>query len=428
MTNGKTQLNIVLLTDTASVTGGAAKIALDGARALARAGHQVHLVCGIGPIAPELEGVANLQVHCLGQFDIHEDPHRLRAMTRGWWNPTSRKYVGELLDGLKPQNTIVHVHNWTRALSASVARAAMDREFQTVFTVHDFILACPTGTLFLQNRQKICNLRPMSVACICTNCDVRSYHHKLWRVGRQLVQDRIALVPSGARHFIFYSQLAQDVLCSYLPPDSNFYSVPNAIEMDRQAPADVSKNEMYVFLGRLTPEKGAVMFARAAAAERVPCQFIGEGVTREAVACANPQAVLSGWKSHRDGLKALRQARALVFPSLWYETLGLVVLEAAGNGVPSIVPDTCAARESVIDGVTGLYFRGGDEVDLRKKIAILKDPAVADRMGKAAYERFWAPPGWGLELHRRRLESTYSKILESHMTPTQQEFAGSVTE
>jgi glycosyltransferase involved in cell wall biosynthesis len=414
-------MNVVLLSDTAMVNGGAAKIALDGAAALAAAGHQVHLICGAGPIAPELQNQPNLTVHRLGEFDILEDPNRLAAMMHGWWNPATGKYVGELLDSLDRKNTIVHVHSWTKALSSSPIRAALDREFQTVFTVHDFLLACPTGTLFLHHTQQKCTIRPMSATCIATNCDVRSYPHKLWRIGRGLAQQHLGHVPSGVRHFIFYSQLAQDILRPYLPKQAVFHVVPNSIEMEYDTPADVAANDTFMFLGRITPEKGAEMFARAAAAEQVRCQFIGEGMSRDDVARANPQAIFSGWMSQRDGMKALRGARALVFPSLWYETLGLVVLEAAGNGVPSIVPETCAARESVVDGVTGLYFRSGDEADLRAKIAILKDPEVAARMGQEAHKRFWAPPGRSLQLHRERLEATYRKILAAKYGPAELE-------
>ena len=93
-------MNIVILNDSASVNGGAAKIALEGARALAAAGHQVYLVCGAGPVAPELQDQANLTVHCVGEYDIIQDPNRLRAIARGWWNPASRQYVGALLDSL----------------------------------------------------------------------------------------------------------------------------------------------------------------------------------------------------------------------------------------------------------------------------------------------------------------------------------------
>jgi glycosyltransferase involved in cell wall biosynthesis len=410
-------MNIVILSDTGIINGGAAKIALDGARSLAAAGHQVHLVVGAGPMDKDLQGMTNLTVHGLGDFDIVNDPNRLRAMAVGLWNPRSRKYVGALLDSLDSRNTVVHVHSWTKALTSSAVRAVVDRNFELVVTIHDFLLACPTGTLFLQNTQQKCTLRPLSPACVCTNCDVHSYPHKLWRVGRRIVQDRFGYLPSGLKHFIVYSQLAQDLLKPYLPPQSIFHFVPNAIEMERQFPAQVSENQTFMFLGRLTPEKGAAMFARAALAEQVPCQFVGEGSARAEIALANPKAILSGWMNQSDGVAALRTARALVFPSLWYETLGLVVLEAAGNGVPSLVPDTSAARESVIDGVTGLHFRSGDERDLRAKIAALKDPVFAARLGRAAYDRFWSPPGMSLDLHRRRLEHTYNSILSmKHQT------------
>jgi glycosyltransferase involved in cell wall biosynthesis len=406
-------MNVVILCDTAFVNGGAAKVALDGARSLAKAGHRVNLVCGVGPVEDSLKDQPNLLVHCIGQFDVLEDPNRLRGLAFGLWNPRSYEGVGEILSSLNPEDTIVHVHSWTKALSSSAVRAALDRNFQVVFTMHDFLLACPTGTLFLQNKLQKCALRPMSAACICTNCDVRSYFHKVLRLGRSMVQNHFGHIVSGVRHFIAPSQLVQNLLQQYLPEDAVFHSVPNPIEVDRDSPAPVSDNDTFVFLGRLTPEKGAELFARAAAAEQVRCQFIGDGMSQPSVAQANPNAVFSGWMSHRDGVKALRAARALVFPSLWYEVSPLVVLEAAGNGVPCIVADTCGARESVVDGVTGLYFRSGDESDLRAKIAILKDPQVAARLGEAAYRRFWAPPGRSLEMHCQRLESTYREILAS---------------
>lgn len=407
-------MNLVILSDTGIVNGGAAKIALDGAKAMAMAGHRVELVCGAGEADPELRNIPGLRIHRISQFDILDDQNRLRAMAYGWWNPRSYRYVAELLDSLDHENTLVHVHSWTKALSSSPIRAAWERAFEVVVTIHDFLLACPTGTLFLQNTLENCPHRPMSLECITTNCDARSYQHKLWRVGRRLIQDHVGGVPSKIRNFIVYSQLAEKVLRPHLPAEAVFHFVPNAIDIESCTPAPVAEQDTFIFLGRITPEKGVELFARAAAAEAVTSRFIGEGIACGSVLKANPKAILSGWMNHRDGVRALRQSRALVFPSLWYETLGLVVLEAAGNGVPSIVPDDCAARESVEDGITGLYFRSGDEADLRRKIALLKNPETAARMGHAAYNRFWEAPGHGMDLHRRRLECAYERILTSH--------------
>jgi glycosyltransferase involved in cell wall biosynthesis len=107
----------------------------------------------------------------------------------------------------------------------------------------------------------------------------------------------------------------------------------------------------------------------------------------------------------------MRRARVLVFPSLWYETQGLVVAESAAMGVPSIVPDGSAARDFVTDGVTGLWFASGNADDLRTQIArVMTTPGLAGRMGRDAYRGFWAEPPT-LDSHLARLEDVYASIL-----------------
>ena len=108
----------------------------------------------------------------------------------------------------------------------------------------------------------------------------------------------------------------------------------------------------------------------------------------------------------------MENSRAIVVPSLWYEASPLVVLDAAASGVPAIVADTCAARESVIDGVTGLWFRGGDAQDLSKKLRNLKDDGLATRLGQNAYDHYWANPQT-LATHADQLEKCYAKMVGS---------------
>ncbi len=64
--------------------------------------------------------------------------------------------------------------------------------------------------------------------------------------------------------------------------------------------------------------------------------FIGDGPLRPIEATG---ARVTGWLSAEDVQRELEHARCLVFPSLWYETYGLVVNEAAARGIPAIVSD-----------------------------------------------------------------------------------------
>ncbi len=140
-------MNVVVVNDFSFVNGGASKIALGSSRALAGQGHQVTLFTGVGPIDPELQQIENLNVICLQQHEIVDDPNRLRAVVQGFWNRHAECEMRELLAKLNPGDTVVHIHVWTKCLSSSVVRAAIDLGFAVVLTLHDYFAALPNWDL-----------------------------------------------------------------------------------------------------------------------------------------------------------------------------------------------------------------------------------------------------------------------------------------
>jgi glycosyltransferase involved in cell wall biosynthesis len=407
-------LNVVIINDNAHVNGGAAKVAIQEAVGLADRGHKIYFVCAVEPIALELIH-PNISVCCTQQDDLLANPNPAAAFVQGWWNTRAAQLTSRIVTRLRGSETIVHLHTWSRALSASTIRAAIDSDIPVVCTLHDFMLACPTGTFFNHAQQQVCHLRPLSAACLLTNCDTRSYTQKLYRVARQVIQGQVGKAPAEISHFIVHSRLAGEVMTPYLPGDCTFHSLPIYVEGRQQPPAKPETNDDLVYLGRLVREKGVLLAANAAAAEGVPMTFVGAGPLAEQIHAAYPQAIITGWVDHATSVQYLRQARALVFPSLWYETLGLVVLEAAAHGIPSLVPDTSAAREIVLDGVTGLHFKSGDDSDLRAKMKQLQDADLVRRLGRGAYERFWSSDHCSLDAHLSSLAAIYQKIVRAQM-------------
>ena len=403
--------NVVIINDNARITGGADKIALNSALELARRGHAVYFLTAVGPIAPELTGMPNLHIVCTDQHEILHDPNRLRAATQGLWNFRSARIAAELLEKLSPQNTVVHLHLWAKALSSSVIRTASDRGFRIACTLHDYLLACPNGTLFDHTAQCICTRQPLSLACARAQCDSRGYGDKLWRLTRAGIQGSAGRLPSGLTDIISISDLVLRVMRPHLPAQARIHTLSNFVDVEREEPADVASSTEFAFLGRLVKEKGPVLFAKAAALAGVDAMFLGEGECRDDIATALPTAEISGWLPPAEALARLRSARAMVFPSLWYEAQPLVVLEALAHGLPCIVADTSAAREMVTDGVTGLLFRGGDLHDLKAKLIALKDPAYAAFLGRNAYERYWEQPRT-LVAHVDQLQTIYASMLE----------------
>jgi glycosyltransferase involved in cell wall biosynthesis len=406
-------MTVVVIADYAHVNGGAGRIALDGARGLAWRGHTVILFTAVGPVDAELRATPNLTVVCLDQPDVWRDPHRLRAARRGVWNREAAARLEGVLRPLDPEHTVVHVHSWSKALSASVVRRATSLGFGVLATLHDFLAVCPTGTLFDHRTGACCTLTPLSLRCMAANCDSRSRRHKAWRVARHLVQQRIGGLPTRLSHVIAVSESSARVLRQLLPASCSLHTVHNFTEMPREPPADVAGHEAFLFVGRLSPEKGPLLLARCLGRLQRPGVFVGEGELAAATREACPHAEITGWLAPAAVRTRMQQARALVLPSRWFEVQGLVVAEAAALGVPAIVPDTSAARDWVRDGVTGLWFRGGDETSLASAIEQLaQSPETAARMGRAAYDAFWSNPP-SLERHIADLERVYGLVVES---------------
>ena len=71
------------------------------------------------------------------------------------------------------------------------------------------------------------------------------------------------------------------------------------------------------------------------------------------------------------------------------EGFGIVFLEAAACGVPSVAGDSGGAAEAVEDGTTGLVVAEPDDpAEVAAAIArLIDDPALASRQGQAARTR-----------------------------------------
>jgi glycosyltransferase involved in cell wall biosynthesis len=250
----------------------------------------------------------------------------------------------------------------------------------------------------------------LSAGCLTCNCDRRSYSHKLWRFARTVLQNRWLRIAERVHHYIGVSQFSVDLMRRYLPPRAPVTIVRNPVSCQDFGPAPVDEGSNFVFLGRLVPEKGAELFAEAAARAGVRAVFVGGGELEDDLRRRFPDAIFRGWLGPAEVTAAIRQARALVFPSLWYETLGLSAIEAMANGVPVIVSDRCAASEFVQNEYSGLHFQSGSADSLARQLRRLCDGKLALRLGRHAYNWYWRDP-WSLDAHINQITQVYEETL-----------------
>ncbi|WP_238183353.1 glycosyltransferase family 4 protein [Methylobacterium trifolii] len=401
-------MNVVLVADHASINGGQAKVAIDSALGLAGRGLRVTLFAAVGPADPRLEA-AGVRVVCLNQDDVTTARNKLAFAVQAIWNRPAARALAQELARHDPRETVVHVHAFAKSLSPAIGVALRASGLPVLYTMHEFFLVCPNGGFYDYRAAQICHRRPMSGACLSTNCDAQSYPRKLARVVRHVGLEHVARLPELFRHVVTISDLQERVVAPLMPAGTTFHRVDNPISVER-APIQAGPPGDFLFVGRVSKEKGAPVFAEAARRAGVRPVFVGDGEQRAELAARYPEAMMLGWRDPAGVLALMRAARALVFPSVWYEGQPLTVYEALACGTPVVVSDACAGREAVEDGETGFWFRSGDPDALAAHLRRLSDDALAERMGRAAHARYWARP-LSLDAHLDRLGTVYEAVL-----------------
>lgn len=363
------------------MTGGQAKVAIDSARLIAEAGIGVTFFAACGPVSPLLDH-PGIEVICLNQHTILDDPDRLRAMRRGLWNQSALTALRGVIAAMDPSLCVLHCHGYAKALSPAIGRALAQGPMRSVFTMHEYFLACPNGGFFHYPRNEICTRRPLGLSCLATNCDSRHASHKAWRVLRSVLARGPGCLPGGLRDIIYISETQRRAMAPYLPSSARLHLVSNPVSAE--APVAVRENHLLVFVGRLAPEKGGLTLAKAARRAGLPVLFVGDGPEADAIRAANPAARITGWVRPDEVQIHLSQARALVFPSLWYEGQPLVPIEALLRGIPVVCGSWSAAAEVVRDGENGLIYRNPTEDDLVAALARLAGLGTFDSDALAA--------------------------------------------
>ena len=402
-------ITAVLACDHAYIAGGQAKVMFDSARGLKALGHRPIIFAAAGPVESALRE-DGIEVVCLGQADILSNPSRANAALQGLWNAPAAAALAQLLAGLPKARTVVHVHGWAKALSPSIAGPIKRSGLPACYTLHEYFLFCPNGGFYNFQTQKICPLEPMSARCLATHCDSRSYPQKLWRSARQFAMQSVADLPGAFGDYVLVSPFQRAIAKDRFPASARVHLISNPIDAADLGPKPEAAQGEFLFAGRISPEKGPLFFAEAARRAGVTPVFAGDGPAAAELRAKYPEAKLLGWLAPAQMRDAMRGARALVFPSLWYEAQGLTALEAKALATPVLVSDACAAREEIEDGVAGLWFASGDVESLAAGLKRLQDDELTRRLSSGAYRSFWGRPP-SLQEHAAAISRLYFQML-----------------
>lgn len=403
-------LNIVILNDFAYINGGAAKVAIDEAIELANQGHNVFFFSAVGPVCTELLE-SKVVTQCLNQGELIRNSNKIKAFMQGLWNFKAYSELKSLLKSLDNSNTIIHLHGWTKALSSSVIKVANKLQFKTVVTLHDYFGYCPNGGLFNYRANKCCELKPMSLKCVLSNCDSRSFLFKIYRVIRQIIQKNYGGVPDKIGSYISISSATEKIADHMGGSEKNVFALQNPIELGVRNADHSLGGDYYLYIGRVSQEKGVDVFCEACSRVNVKGVVVGDGPLLSKYKSHYPDNEFTGWLNHAEITQKLQHAKALISSPYLVETFGLTVYEALSVGVPCLVASHTVAADAIEDGKNGFKFDGLD--DLCQRVEMVENqPDLLVSLKKNTYDMSGSF-GFSVQQHTVKLIDIYKVILNN---------------
>ena len=383
---------VLLLHNRYRISGGEDVVVEQESRLLSSAGVQVELVS-------------------VDNDSIESFADELVAAGSAIYSPRMRQRVASVISKFRPD--VVHVHNFFPLLSPSVYDAAASHRCPVVQTLHNYRLLCANAQLFHNGRCcDVCLSQPLGLRAVVNAC----YRHHVFGTAVVAAMNGFHAMRGTWRYrvdrYIALTEFAKRLFVrSGVIPAQRISVKPNSVE---DPGAGRGEGGYLLFVGRLSPEKGIGVLLEAAQKGEglpLPLKIVGTGPLETSVReaqCAG-RIELLGHCSRKEILRLMQDASALLLPSLWYEGLPMVAIEAFATGLPVIASRLGAMPEIIAEGKNGLLFEADNASALQRAVQRLHSSpvlAVSLRRGaRATYLERYTP-----EANFRGLLSIYDGV------------------
>jgi glycosyltransferase involved in cell wall biosynthesis len=329
------------------------------------------------------------------------------------WNWRVAKRLKEAIKEFRP--SIIHIHNWHFAAGPLIIRTAKKLHIPVVVTLHNYRLLCPSATLL--NKGKIFSdslNEAYPWTAIMNKVYRNSYLQTFWLafvnwfhkiIGTWNLVDRYIILTEFSKRLFLQSSLQ-------LPSDK--YVIKSNFIPDNRSVFDQEREEHFLFVGRLSEEKGIRLLLNAAIQTGYSLRVVGSGPLEDLVCAAAknyPNIVFMGKLNQNEVKNEMSRSTALIFPSIWYETFGLTIIEAFVTSTPVIASNIGSASILIHNRYNGLHFEFNDTMSLVEKMTEWRMMNKNERENysknaRHTYERLYTPL-----INKNILMSIYQSVI-----------------
>lgn len=337
---------------------------------------------------------------------------KIKILYKSIYNQSSRKTLRTKIQNFQPD--IIHIHNLFYVASPAILYEAQKHKIPVLITVQNFRLIC-SGSLLLRNGQvcELCTQKKFPLAGVQHKCFQNSALKTAQLTLTTGIHKILGTWRSKVSAYITLTNFVKNKLVnsSLRLPEEKIFVKPNFAE-DKGWAGSEDRQNFFLFVGRLSHEKGISTLLEASRYIDFPLEIIGDGEMKPMVqefTQHNPNIVYHGFQGQDFIAEKMKQCKALLFPSVWYEGMPLTLLEAFSTGTPVIISDIDNLNEMVKHQYDGLHFRTGDSKDLAEKIQYFQQNAKPAfyKNARKTYETLYSP-----EINYQKLMEIYQKVIE----------------
>jgi glycosyltransferase involved in cell wall biosynthesis len=348
---------------------------------------------------------------------IKQPAQKIRLLFSAHYSRRSRKDFGNWLRTEKPD--IVHVHNFFPLITPAIFDACRYFEVPAVLTLHNYRIIYPNGLLMHNGQIDERPLHKSAYSCVKDKVYRDSLlqtavvahmieYHKRNNTWNSKVDGLITFTNFSKSKFVEYG-----IKPEKLSIKPNFIQdQPNIAKLNHEA----RHHEFYVFVGRVSKEKGVetLIDTWQKLPDKIPLVIIGDGPQAASLrekSRSNPNIIWKGYQKKDITLAYIKQAKALLFPSVWYEGFPMTILEAFSLSTPVISTNIGSQAEIISDGYDGMHFKVGNAEDLAAKIKLIEEePGLPKNLGDNARRTYLSK--YTPDINYQILQGIYESVLE----------------
>ena len=293
---------------------------------------------------------------------------------------------------------IVHVHNTFPLWTYSVFDFFKKKNVPIIMTLHNYRLIWEKLGLFNKDRKKYGYFKDSNIGSFIIS---------------KFINKKEVLLKNVSK-FITHTEFTKQEFSKHVIPENKLIIKPNFLNSTNKTIQPISEKNNVIFASRISKEKGILSLIKAFEKIDINLDILGDGPLFNKIKKKKFNNIKLYGNLPRDEVNNfISRSKFLVFPSEWYESFPMTILEAFREGTLVLASNIGSIKSIIKDKFNGILFEPGNTSDLIDKVNwILNNQKECDQIALNANNEF--NKKYSSEVNYKQLIDVYEKVIKEN--------------